>query len=430
MYLKNIFSESGASVVGALGLLLTQLVLVRVLSDNVFSSFLLASAIIGIAEVFADFGVRIVGMKAFAVEKDTSGLFSAITISKLGNGIVLFAILLFWPQNKLDLMHLLVVLGISATQVSTDPFIWFFRGKERMDISALLILFWRLANTGILILAAYFGANLIQLLLFWLTNNILRILLAHIIVRKWFEPEFHIRLNRQWLNDALSLSRAALPIGFAFLSIALYLRMGILLLSRVASDQDVAIYGVAYTLVASSGFIATAISNATFPRIARAINDENWQEATRHINHNIHLILLVFVPLCMIGIMLAPWVVWLLYPPKVAMASNVIILLLPGLLLSNVNFALKMFMNAAGKNWFEFSTVLLGIVVFLLLFFLPWNLPISEMAGIAWSLSEFSIFLAKIGILLLDKRFSGLFILTGLGSFLLLAVVSFVRLYA
>jgi len=429
MFLKNIVSESAASVVGALAVLAMQIVFARVLPVQVFASFLLASAIIGVSEVLADFGLRIAGMRDFAVQQHASKLFSAITTSKLAIAVVLAAVALAWPVDTLGLQSLLVIVGIAVTQFSTDPFIWYFRGRERMDVSAGLIVTWRLINTSTLITAALTGATVDGLLMVWLANNILRIVLGWAIVRRHFDPELHLSLTPEIVREALALSRAAFPIGVAFVSVALYNRLGVLLLSRFGTDLDVAVYGVAFTLVASSAFIATAITNASFPRIARAISSKEWVLAVQHLNHNTRLIAQVFMPLCLGGIVLATWAVQLLYPPRMNEAANAIILLLPGLFLSNINLALKFFMNAAGENWAELFSVLLGVSVFSGFLVMGVGPTLFESAAIAWGLSEVSIFLAKLFFLSQNRRISGIRWGIHISGFLALVAASFVRLY-
>ena len=430
MFFRNVISESGASILGSIALLATQVVLARVLPVPVFAALLTATAIIGISEVFSDFGLRIVGTRAFAIHNtNPNTLFMATSILKLANGIFLTTILLIWPSHVLDWEAMILVGVVAATQFSTDPFIWFFRGRERMDISAGLIVTWRLLNMGAMIGAAYVGGGVTLLLMVWAVTNLVRIAVAFVILRRNFVPEVNLQISRAVVTKSLKLSRQAFPIGIAFVSVALYNRLGVLLLSRFGTDQDVAVYGIAFTLVASSAFIATAITNASFPRIARAISSGDWIIAVQHYNRNARLISQVFMPLCLGGIVLATWAVHLLYPPQMSEAANAIILLLPGLFLSNINLSLKFFMNAAGKNWLELLSVLLGVVVFSGLLIIEVGPTLFESAAIAWGLSELSIFFIKLFFLSRTRPINGIRWGAQLLGFLALTVASFTRLY-
>src|SRR5206468_3710322 len=68
---------------------------------------------------------------------------------------------------------------------------------------------------------------------------------------------------------AQRLLRDGLPFGAAMFVVVLYGRVGVLLLQWLATPADVANFQVAYLLSQPLGFIATALTLAAFPALAR-----------------------------------------------------------------------------------------------------------------------------------------------------------------
>ena len=127
------------------------------------------------------------------------------------------------------------------------------------------------------------------------------------------------------------------------------------------------------------------------------------------------------MPACAIGMLVAPFVIELLFGAKYLAGVNVMIFLLAGLYISIINFTLKYVLNALHKNWSDSASAGLGIVVFCAWMLWPVGTITAERAAIAWGCSETAAFFLKWGTLYLDKRLASRSLLVAFALSALLA---------
>ncbi|RMG39451.1 MAG: hypothetical protein D6732_04230 [Methanobacteriota archaeon] len=175
----------------------------------------------------------------------------------------------------------------------------------------------------------------------------------------------------------------------------LYQRLGVLLLGEITSAHSVAIYGVAFTLVASAGFVATSITLASFPILSKSLAENNWSEVHEAVERKLMLIMTVYLPACIAGSLIAPWVISSIYSSSYKDVPLIMYALLPGLYISSINFALKYFMNGIKLNWHDALSAFVGILVFIVFLMIPKWKDAALMAGWAWGLGEVSNYLMK-----------------------------------
>ncbi|HFD80703.1 MAG TPA: hypothetical protein ENK05_09985 [Gammaproteobacteria bacterium] len=407
-YHRNVFSHAGATALGSLVQLALILILSHLLPVTEFASFLTAVALVGLGEMAADVGMRVHAVRLYARDDAVPNVLGPALLAKAGYLLLLLVVVHFLPLNLLNQEQAVLAVLIAATQPSTDPLLWFLRGKERLDVEAAVVLAWRVSSAVLLAGMAYSGSGVTALLLAWFVSNLGRSLLT------WIQPALEpLRLRKgddrdRVISLAWSVMRRAFPVGVAFIAMALYHRLGVLLLGELAEPREVAWYGAAFTLVASAGFIATSITASSFPALSRAIETGEWEDAGTVARRKLRWIGTVFFPLCLVTALLAPFLVYILYPDSYAPAARVMVELLPGLYISTINLALKFILNALDRNFADITSVVGGIAFFVatLVLFPSSNLPL--LAGLAWSLGEFLIFSIKWLVLMRDGRIRGL----------------------
>jgi len=401
---RNILSNAGATAIGSLVQLVLILSLSRWLEVKEFAAFITATAVVGLGEMSSDFGVRIWATREFATKATSDGILGPAFLAKLGFSVFLVAIVLVFPFQLLNDEQALLAVLIACTQPSTDPLLWFMRGKERLDVEAVVTLLWRIGYAAILGALALLGSDVTLLLLAWLLCNMIRVWV------EWYVPLLTVvRSGRMFEGRGFGLQvmnvvRLSFPIGFAFVVMALYQRLGVLMLGEISQPEPVAHFGAAFTLVSSAGFVATSITVSSFPRLAKAAAADDWMQVSEIANHKLWLIMMVFFPACLIGIIVAPWVVSILFPASYAPTSLVMMVLLPGLYISSINFALKYLMNTLRHNWVDAMSVLIGITVFVAIILSAQKDMLLQMVGLAWGVGEAFIFMVKWWVLQKDKR--------------------------
>jgi len=423
---RNILSNAGATAIGSLIQLILVLLLARWLDVGEFAVFITATAVVGFGEMASDFGVRIWGTRQFSVKDSVSGILGPALLSKTSTSLLLILIILLLPFQLLTTKQALLAGIIACTQPSTDPLLWFMRGKERLDIEAVITLGWRTANALVLGATAWFDFGVTSLLAAWLACNLVRVaiewrvpLLGQLRLSPLFEGQ-HVRAQ------VVGVLRQSFPIGIAFLVMAIYQRLGILMLGEIAPPETVSHFGAAFTLVASAGFVATSITVSSFPRLARAAEAGDWADVCAITNNKLKMVMAVFLPACLLGMFAAPWVIQLLYPVAYADAAIAMVALLPGLYISTINFSLKYLMNTLAYNWLDVMSVSFGIVVFAVVLILFREENVLLMTGMAWGLGEVGIFAIKWTSLRRDKRIQDVKLARHLVLFLLLLGVMFI----
>jgi len=422
-FYKNIFSNAGASALNSVVQLLLILFLARCLSVEAFAVFLTATAIIAVGEIASDFGTRIWATKRFAVSLQPKQIFVHSLVAKGVFSTLFLGIVLAIPLKMLDVIKALLAVAIAMTQPQSDPLIWYLRGKERLDVEAIIVMSWKVASTIAIASIAFGGRDVTVLLTAWLTFNVIRILIEWRL--KFLEPLKKGAISFDRNDFWLKVICEAFPIGLAFLLMALYQRLGVLLLGEISNSNTVALYGAAFTLVASSGFLATSITVSSFAPLVRKISQGEWEQTKKVIVRNLNLIMLFFLPACIFGALIAPFAISIIYPKEFIRATIVVFALLPGLYISTINFGLKYSLNALGLNWIDTLSAAFGIIVFSTILLLPKWTSILEVSGWAWGIGELSIFFIKWSAIRKDTRIT-IRLWHHVAIFLSLAFLSFI----
>jgi len=408
---RNVISNASAHALGSIIQFVLGVCLARWLTTVNYAAYVTAVALIGVTEMLSDFGLRIWAQRRFASVQgnavETGEVFCHSIVVKVLFSLIFGLPLVVYPWMGLTLGEAVIAVCIAVTQPSTDPLLWFLRGRERLDIEASVLFAWRFVNALFIILAAWSGASIDMLLTLWFAINV-----ARVFIESRFEL---LKPARQYLNqlptvihvnELLRAAKEAFPIGISFALMSFYHRLGVFLIGERGNSLDVAQFGAVFTLVASAGFVGTSITVSGFPALSRAIGKGLNREAEAIAYRKIKLIALIFLPACLVGMALAPGVITLLYPAKFFPAAEAMPMLLAALFLSIVNFAMKYILNGLLHNWWDAISAVLGILVFSLVCLLPrWSFQPAG-AAFAWCAAEMAVFVVKAIVLKVDGRLS------------------------
>lgn len=163
--------------------------------------------------------------------------------------------------------------------------------------------------------------------------------------------------------------RAMASLGFAFMLSGLVSTLGHLVvrtfvqreLGAVALGQFQAAWGIGMTYL---GFVLSAMGTDFYPRLTAAIQDH--ATATRLVNEQTEVALLLCAPLLLAMLGLAPWVMHLLYTAEFGPAVEILRWQLLGDILKVISWPLGFVLLAAGAGKIFVLTETLGISVFVL----------------------------------------------------------------
>lgn len=402
---RNIISNaSGNLLVSALQVALIP-VLFTFLDAPVYAAFITAGYLIGLMEIASDYGGRLWATREFSVADNPRAVLQLSVRTKLFYTIVSVCILSFLPSNKLPLEGFLLSALIAATQPSTDPFLWFMRGRERLDVEAVVVFVSRLAIVVGMALAAVAGADLVTLLLIWLTGNLSRMIV-----------ESRLAITRPLLDGStadvvqqktLQTISTVFPFGTALVMTCIFQRTSLWLLDCYASVAEYNIYATAFKFVNTAGTIATSIFVSSFAPLTKAIEAGDQMAIRSVIRRKMILVTVVFLPACLLGILLIGPLSGLVESASVNDVAGVMVLLMPGLYVSCVNMGLKYTLNAWKLNWQDVGAVAVGIIALCAATVFHGQMNWWTAGAVGWFVGESALLAGRLGLLRSQKKHRG-----------------------
>ncbi|MBI5233837.1 MAG: oligosaccharide flippase family protein [Deltaproteobacteria bacterium] len=390
---KNIISNAGAVATSSFTQLLFTVALARYLGLEDFARYVSAVALIAVMEISSDFGTRIWAIRMFALSSHPRPIMRAALHSKLFYSAICAGIVFIMPITGLNFMEKTLSILIAVTQPFTNPFQWYLQGKERMDIDAAVLLVWRVSIPLLLIGLLVMGIGLDGMLLAWFAMNSLMILLESRL--RIFTPLFETDGANETKQKGFEVIKMVFPIGASMFLMAIYQRLGVFTLDHIGSHADVAYFGAAFMLVISSTPLTFSIVSASFPMIARSLEEGNLAEYSRISNRMLSLINLFIAAISIIGVFASPFIITMVYGSAYNHSIPVMIALFPGLYISSVNHSLKFILNALHLNWADTGTVVLSMAVFFIIILSVKALPLPIAAALAWVGGEVAAFSLK-----------------------------------
>lgn len=233
-----------------------------------YGTFTYAITVATIAEVFMDFGLHQITVRAVARDRTVAGRFLYTSLSlKIVPGVamvVIFggAVWLLRADETVRLASLLML--ISATMRSyllTAKGI--LLGLERFGEDALVTAADRVLLLACCGAALLLGGDVITLAIVFVAVRVVSAALA-VAVARWHS-------GTGTVDRALwrSLPAEAIPVGVFLLVLNLYNRIDTLMLGSMAGDRATGLYGAAYPLYEGLTYATAVISSVLVPRFSR-----------------------------------------------------------------------------------------------------------------------------------------------------------------
>lgn len=401
-FLKNVVSNAGGNALNAVLQLGLLLLLSRFLSSATYAAWLTATSVILIGECVSDFGTRLWAVSSFAGNANPTATLRQCLWNKLFYTFCGTLVLSLLPLNTLSLFQLLLAIAVASTQPSTDPLFWYLRGRDRLDIEAGITFAARVCQAAALLVAGWMAADLEWLLAFWLCVNICRMTVtARLAICQPLKTAF---ARGQRFEFALIRRGIAtvFPIGVSMVLAPFFTQAALLTLSILGNDHDVNVFGTALKLVIAAGFVGTSVVVSSYPRLSEALLNNESDLAQSLVDRMCRLLVQVMLPICLLGIVLAVPAASILLPVNLHDVGLAMVLLIPGLYLSCVNMAAKYTLNAAGKNWLDVVSLVVGFASFGIIYgaltFLndSSSLNAVTVATLCWIGSEFMALVCRI----------------------------------
>ena len=251
--------------------LISIFLLARYLGVDNFGNYSLVITFVSFFLFMNDLGVSAVFIRGISSEKSTQDagvllgdatslklLLSFIAIA----GTIVFAFVFSYPYEII-----LLIAIFSATHLFgslTTIYTGFLQARMKMFEVALLELFLYVFYLVSLLAVIFLGKGLQELLFLYVISTAITMFLAWFYSRKHISVKFRINLNawKQLLNEGW-------PFAMTSLFIALYNRVDILMLSKMATAADIGKYSASFRLTEALAIIPGALSLVLFPVMSK-----------------------------------------------------------------------------------------------------------------------------------------------------------------
>ncbi len=298
---RNVSLRLASQAIGALINVGAMVLLGRALSAEGYGEYAFYYALIPLIASVSDAGVGIIVTREIARDPRSGPrlLGDAILVKAAVSGLIL-VVVVATAWRALDPGRAALVSLVAATaliDIGQDVSVWVLRAHERLDVEALLWVVSQAVWVGLVALGVLLKAGLLALLAAATVAFAVRLTIgAAIVARRLCRPEF--RPDRARIRSLLA---RGLPFGAAMAVVVLYGRVGLLMLAAFATSRDVACFNVGYLLSQPLGFVASAMSLAAFPMLARRA-DQNQDALRRALRRTSRYLLLLTLPMT-VGLM-------------------------------------------------------------------------------------------------------------------------------
>lgn len=267
---KNAFFLSLANFVPRFFSLIFVMYLARKLGDTGMGEYSLATSIVLLVTIFADFGLGTYVTREVARFKyEAPKYFINIALIKLvtaAAGYLALIGLVKLLDYEFSLQRSIFVFGLYAIVYSYVNFlVSIFQGFEMMEYQALLTGLGIGLQTLLGITVLTLGGGVFEIggtaFLTW----VLILLLGFVFLQKFFKTSLAL-VQVSFIRKIL---REALPFVATAFFITLYFKIDVVLLSKLVSKEELGWYSASFKLIEALQFIPGVITGAAFPLMSR-----------------------------------------------------------------------------------------------------------------------------------------------------------------
>lgn len=301
--------------------LVTVLLIARGLGVEGFGRYSFALVFVSLFANLSNFGLDPLLIKDVARDQGrTETYFSNTLLLKLLTSLVsaalmvLIILLLDYPDATTRAVFIMAAASIFHAMTETATSLC--KAIQRMEYSGLINVVRSLFLALLIVLLWNLGMGLLEVFLAYLMAAILQFLVGLGIVAS--------RISRPSLSFSVPLLKNLLRSALPFLLISGIFMIGhrvdVLMLSKMAGDAAVGLYGCAYTPIEVIQAVPFLLTAALFPALSRAFGSSF--DAFKHLAmRSLKIFLLLALPATVGVAVLAPGIIDLLFPQEFASAS-------------------------------------------------------------------------------------------------------------
>ncbi len=220
-----------------------------------------------------------------------------------------------------------------------DLFVAFFRGIEKMEWEAIVVV-----ATNIALVLFGFGALMIStsplyLALAYAAASLFGVLLAGVIIFIHHVQDFLKSFNKDLIAPIL---RSAWPLALGGIAVLFSFNVDIIMLGFWRTADDVGIYAAVQKIVGVLGVIPALIGTSTFPIFSRLVHARNSVQMRQAMESIMRVLFLLAIPLILGGVVLGASLPEFIFGPAYGSGTNAMSILLLSIL---ATFPIGIFTN-------------------------------------------------------------------------------------
>lgn len=321
-------------IVSKLASIVLVVIVARAIGVREYGFFTFAGSFVPLFLIIGSLGVHQVVVRRLVEDNSQlSELFASGLLVRVVTGVAaLAASMALAPWFLDDSTAILTVLVVGAAlllDAITSFMSAVFEAFERNRYYATALVVNRVGSTALAVAVFVAGGGLPEILVTYFTGSLIALGYATRSLRRNFPP---IRLRAARRSTAVALVREGAPLGLAgVLNMALF-RLDAIMVAAFLGAEAVGLYGIAFRFLESFLFVAFSLGDACFPRYAR---QGRGPQSARTVQVATALALTFYLPLLVLSLFAAPWMVTTLFGARYALAAQAV----PWLTLAAVFFA-------------------------------------------------------------------------------------------
>lgn len=249
--------------------LFTTSIIARSIGPELYGKYTFGLTYILMFSVLANFGLESLFIRETARDKKNIELIHDIFQLKIVLALITIvatifsASILHYPSDTMKVLYILC--GGLFFQILSESLLSVYRSIERMHITAVSSAFFRLFSAIFIAISIYTQFGFYGIVAAFSIGNALVFIGVSLFFRREFKAiDFRINLS-QWLI----LMKQGLPFYLSALLTMFYIRVNIIMLSKLVSDTEIGFYMASLNLVENLYFIRIAFNTSIFPAFSR-----------------------------------------------------------------------------------------------------------------------------------------------------------------
>jgi O-antigen/teichoic acid export membrane protein len=287
--LSNTVFLTGASIINTAVSLVTTSLIAKTIGPELYGRYTFGLTYIMIFSVLSNFGIESWYVREASRSRSNHALIFDILPLKMMLSLMTVAVInvsvyvLGYPK---EIMSVVAVLSVGLVfQLLYDCLMAVYKAREQMHVVALFAVFFRAMTALLIVVSIYVGIGFWGIVWTFVFGNGVVFVSSLVLLRhEYGKQSFRIQVAT-WQR----LIKEGRHFFLSALLTTTYVKINVLMLSKMGSEEQVGFFIAAVNLVESLLFIPSAFNTTIYPALSRTFKDSNealqalYEKVTKHL---------------------------------------------------------------------------------------------------------------------------------------------------